>query len=65
MCFIRERNAQDLENLIDAAFQFHIMLNNRNKAVSDYGTVYLEANGIFSLSPKALYLEMLFYPFEK
>ena len=41
------------------------MLHDCNQAVSDYGTVYLDADSILRCAPKPLDLEVLFEPFEE
>ena len=41
------------------------MLHDCDQAVSDYGTVYLDADSILRCAPEPLDLEMLFEPFEE
>lgn len=41
------------------------MLNDCNETISDYGTVYLDADGIFRCAPKPFDLEVRFEPFEE
>ncbi len=65
MCLVCKRDSKNLNNFIDTAFQFHIMLNYCHEAISNYGTIDLDAYSILGRSPELLYPEMLFDPFEE
>ena len=47
MCFVGKRDSKNLKKLVDATFQFHIVLYHCNQAVSDYSTIDLYAYSIF------------------
>lgn len=65
MGFIGKRDSKNLKYFVNAPFQFQVVLNYCNKAVSDYSTVELNAYRVFGSSPKLLDFKMLFYPFEE
>ena len=48
MSFVSKRDSYDLQNFINRPFEFHIVLYNYDKAVSDYGT--LANHCLFSIS---------------
>ncbi len=43
MCLVCQRDSKNLKYFIDAPFQFHIVLYDCYKTISNYGTVYLDA----------------------
>ncbi len=65
MSLVNQRDSKYLKLLIDASLQFHIVLHNCDKAISDYGTLDLDAHSILRCSPKLLDTQMLLYPFEE
>ena len=60
-----KRDSENLKDFIDAAFQFHIVLYYCYKTVSDYGTIDLDANGIFRGVLGLLDTQVLFNPTEE
>ena len=44
---VSERHAEDLQHLISAPIQSHVMLNNGNEAVGTDGSIDLNSYGIF------------------
>lgn len=65
MPLVGKRDSEDLQYLIDAALQPHIVLYYCHKAISDYGTIYLDTHGVFKRTPEPFDSEVLFYPFEE
>ncbi len=65
MSFVGQRDSKDLQHFVDTSLQFHIMSNDDNKAISNYGTIDLKTNGIFRSSPKLLDFKVLLNPFEE
>ena len=65
MGFVGKRDSENLKDFIDAALQFHIVLYYCHKAVSDYGTIDLDAHGILRCTPKLLDAQVLLNPFEE
>ncbi len=47
MRLVSKRDSEDLKNFVDASFKSHIVLHYRHEAISDYGTVYLDAHCVF------------------
>lgn len=65
MGLVGKRYSENLKYFIDAAFQFHIVLHYRHKAISNYGTIDLDADCILGRTPKLLDSQVLFDPFEE
>ncbi len=65
MGFVSKRDSKNLKNFVNASLQLHIMLHYRHEAISNYGTIYLDAYRIFRCSPEFLDFEVLLDPFEK
>lgn len=65
MGLVRKRYSENLKDFIDAALQFHIVLYYCHKAVSDYGTIDLDAHGILRCAPELLDAQVLLNPFEE
>lgn len=65
MGLVGQRYSKYLKDFVDAAFQFHIVLHYRHKAISNYGTIDLDADGILGRSPELLDTQVLFDPFEE
>ena len=65
MSLVRQRDSKNLNYFINAAFQFHIVLHYRHKAISDYGTIDLDADCILGCTPELLDSQMLLDPFEE
>ena len=65
MSLVSQRDSKNLKYFIDAPLQFHIVLHDCHKIISNYGTVDLDANSILRCSPELLDAQMLFYPFEE
>ena len=65
MGLVGQRYSKYLKDFVDAAFQFHIVLHYRHKAISDYGTIDLNADCILGCTPELLDSQMLFDPFEE
>ena len=65
MGFVGKRDSKNLKDFVNASLQSHIVLNYRHKAISNYGTIYLDALGIFGSTPEFLDFEVLLYPFEE
>ena len=63
MSLVSQRDSKNLKYFIDAPLQLHIVLYDCYKAISDYGTVDLEANGILRCPPELLDTQMLLDPF--
>ena len=61
-CFVRERHAEDLQDLIGRTFQLHVMLDNRHEAVSSDGCTDLYSDSVLRSAPELLDLEVLFEP---
>ena len=57
--------AKYLKDFVDAAFQFHIVLHYRHKAISNYGTIDLDADCILRSAPELLDAQVLFDSFEE
>ena len=62
---VSEWHAKDLQNLIGASIQSHIMLHNGNEAVGTDGRVNLYSDSILSCSPEFFNLEVLLEPLEE
>ena len=60
MRVVCQRDTENLKHFVDAALQLHIVLHYRHEAVSDYGTVYLDAHGVLRGAPELLYPRVLF-----
>ena len=65
MGLVGQRYSKYLKDFVDAAFQFHIVLHYRHKAISDYGAIDLDTDGILGGPPELLDTQMLFDPFEE
>ena len=65
MGLVGQRYSKYLKDFVDAAFQFHIVLHYRHKAISDYGTIDLDADCILGCTPELLDSQMLLDPFEE
>ena len=65
MGLVGQRNSKYLKDFIDAALQLHIVLHYRHKAISNYGTIDLDADCIFGRTPELLDSQMLLDPFEE
>ncbi len=65
MGFIRKWHSMYLRDFIYASFQSHIVLYNRHKAISYYGTIDLDADRIFWGTPELLYPQVLLDAFEE
>ena len=47
MGLVGQRYSKYLKDFVDASLQFHIVLHYRYKAISNYGTIDLDADCIF------------------
>ena len=65
MGFVGKRDSKNLKDFVNASLQFHIVLHYRYEAISDYGTIYLDAYSIFGSAPEFLDFEVLLDPFEE
>ena len=65
MSLVSQRDSKNLKDFIDASLQFHIVLYDCHKTISDYGTADLDANSILRCSPGFLDTQMLLDPFEE
>ena len=65
MGLVGQRNSKYLKDFIDAALQLHIVLHYRHEAISDYGTIDLDADGILGRAPELLDSQVLLDPFEE
>ena len=65
MGLVGQRNSKYLKDFIDASLQFHIVLHNCHKAISNYGTIDLDADCILRGAPELLDAQVLFDPFEE
>ena len=63
MGLVGQRYSENLKDFVDASLQFHIVLHNRHKAISNYGTIDLDADCIFRRTPELLDSQVLFDPF--
>ena len=62
---VSQRDSKNLKYLIDASLQFHIVLHNCHKAISNYGTIDLDADCILRSAPELLDAQVLFDSFEE
>ena len=65
MSLVSQRDSKNLKHFIDTPLQLHIVMYDCNKAISNYGTVYLDAYCILRCSPEFLDAQMLLDPFEE
>ena len=65
MGLVGQRNSKYLKDFIDAALQLHIVLHYRHEAISDYGTIDFDTDGILGDPPELLDTQMLLDPFEE
>ena len=65
MRLIGQRDSKYLKDFIDAPLQFHVVLYYYYKAVSCYGTIDLDADGVLGCPPEPLNPQVLFHPFEE
>ena len=65
MGLVCQRYPKYLKDFIDAALQSHVMLHYRHEAISNYGTIDLDANGILGCALELLDVQVLFDPFEE
>ncbi len=65
MGLVGQRYSKYLKDFVDAALQFHIVLHYCYQTISYYGTIYLDADGIFGRTPELLDPQVLFDPFEE
>lgn len=63
--FGEQRTAQNTEDFEYASVNFQIVFDNAHEAICNYSHVDLYADGVFIITPKTLYSEMLLYPFEE
>ena len=54
VCFVGQWDAKDLSRFVDTSLQSHIVPDYCNKAISDYGTIDLDARRILRCAPKLL-----------
>ena len=54
--------ADDPNNFIGISTATYLLSDNADKAICDYGNIHLNLYGVFRVSPKCSYSEMLFYP---
>ncbi len=64
-CFVRERHAEDLQDLIGRAFQLQVMLDNRHETVGSDGSTDLYSDSILRSAPELFDLEVLLEPLEE
>ena len=62
---VSQRDSENLKDFVDASLQFHVVLHYCHKAISDYGTIYLDADCILRRSPELLDAQVLLDPFEE
>ena len=62
---ISEWHAEDLQYLIGASFQSHVMLYNGHEAVGTNSRVNLYSDSVLSSPPELLDLEVLLEPLEE
>ena len=65
MGLVGQRNSKYLKDFIDAALQLHIVLHYRHNAISNYGTIDLDADCILGCTPELLDSQMLLDPIEE
>ena len=65
MGLVGQRYSKYLKDFVDASLQFHIVLHYRHKAISNYGTIDLDADCILRGAPELLDAQVLFDPFEE
>ena len=65
MSLVSQRDSKNLKYLIDASLQFHIVLHNCHKAISNYGTIDLDADCILRSAPELLDAQVRFDSFEE
>ena len=65
LSLVGQRYSKYLKDFVYAAFQFHVVLHNRHEAISNYGTIDLDADGILGCTPELLDSQVLFDPFEE
>lgn len=58
------RDSENLKDLVDAPLQSHIVLYNSHQAISDYGTIGLDADNSLRDSPESIDTQVLFDSFE-
>ena len=64
MSLVSQRDTKNLKYFIDASLQLHIVLYYCHKAISNYGTIDLDADCILGCAPELLDTQMLLDPFE-
>ena len=62
---VSQRDSENLKDFVDASLQFHVVLHYCHETISDYGTIYLNADCILRRSPELLDTQVLFDPFEE
>ena len=62
---VSEWHAEDLQHLIGASLQAHIMLHDSNETVGTYGRINLYSDSVLGSTPEFLDFEMLLEPLEE
>ena len=62
---VSQRDSENLKDFVDASLQFHVVLHYCHEAISDYGAIDLDTDGILGGPPELLDTQMLFDPFEE
>ena len=65
MGLVGQRYSKYLKDFVDASLQFHVVLHYCHEAISDYGAIDLDADGILGCTPELLDSQMLLDPFEE
>lgn len=64
-CGVGERDAEDLQGLVDASVELQLVLDDGDEAVGDDGAIDLYVDGVLRLSPEPLDLQVLLQPLEE
>ena len=65
MCCVSKWHAEDLQYLIGASLQPHIMLHDGNETVGTDSRIDLYSDGVLGSTPEFLDFEMLLEPLEE
>ena len=62
---VSQRDSENLKDFVDASLQFYVVPHYCHEAISDYGTIDLDTDGILGDPPELLDTQMLLDPFEE